>query len=279
MIALLLPAVQMAREAARRMQCSNNLRQLGLALHNHHDVLGWFPPSALEDTLRISPQGRLLPYLEQSALYDIIDWNQGWEQTVHDPIRQTQVSQFMCPSWGRSDATYYYENGGWAYGEGEKITHYVGVMGAKGAIMDTSEDYEYLDEGSLGGFATNGAIIRNKGLKARDFLDGLSNTFIVGEIAWDFGDEIEAWLGGLSPGHTNAMVSKNLNYPLNSYRYDPSLNFRDLNDISFGSMHPGGAHFAKTDGSVQFYSETTNLSILKALASRADQEVINNGAL
>jgi len=284
LVALLLPAIQAAREAARRAQCANHLKQIGLAIQNYHSARNKFPPASLRDSSksimndpRISYLGHLLPYMEQQPLYDLIDWNSGWEANIHTPIRQAFIEGFLCPSKDSPETDYFYVNGAWRNGPGEAPSHYGGVMGAKGLIPGRREQYPVdMTHGGHGGFATNGIILRDGGISAKHVTDGLSNTFVVGEIAWDIG-EFEAWLGGLSPGLLNAMTSKNVAYPLNSYRFDRSLNFRDINDTSFGSQHAGGgAHFAFGDGSVTYISDDIELDILKAHASREHSEVVGD---
>ncbi len=107
LIALLLPAVQAAREAARRSQCSNNLKQIGLALHNYHDTFNSFPPARVRDqrctdewnSNNISWHARILAYMEQSALYDAINWEvwPGWN-APNDQVRNKVVTGYLCPS-------------------------------------------------------------------------------------------------------------------------------------------------------------------------------------
>src|SRR6056297_2395279 len=104
LVGLLLPAVQAAREAARRMQCKNNLKQIGLAAHNYHSSFGNFPPSAVVDLSVTSTgnngswgvHGRILPYLEQSNLYDQVDLSIAWDHQM--AIDAMKVPVYACPS-------------------------------------------------------------------------------------------------------------------------------------------------------------------------------------
>jgi prepilin-type processing-associated H-X9-DG protein len=101
----------------------------------------------------------------------------------------------------------------------------------------------------------------------------------MGEMAWDIG-EYEAWLGGLSPAGQNSMTSKNVAYPLNSYRFDPTLGFLLINDTSFGSEHAGGgANFLYADGSVHFIFDGVDLDVLKAFASREQGDSSSDSTL
>jgi len=100
-IALLLPAVQSAREAARRAQCTNNLKQIGLALHNYHSALGCFPPAYIADESgqpRTSWRTMILPYLEQAALYDAYDSNKPWDDPANQRVVDTAIPVYRCPS-------------------------------------------------------------------------------------------------------------------------------------------------------------------------------------
>ncbi len=286
LVGLLLPAVQAAREAARRSQCVNNLKQFGVAMQNHHAAQGTFPPGCERDIPtgvenyrdpRVSPHVRLLPYMEQQALYDLVDWTYSWEADIHAVLRQTNVPGFSCPSRDNNDSMTTYKGNMYYPGPGEYTNHYVGVMGAKGLMpRSMTRRYEIDPTGQLhGGFVRNGILIRDRAINAKDVTDGLTNTFLMGEMAWDIG-AVEAWNGGLSPGWLNSMAIKNVAHPLNSYRYDSSLNQVLLNDSSFGSEHAArGAHFVMGDGSVHFLSEDIELDVLKSLASRDQEELIS----
>jgi prepilin-type processing-associated H-X9-DG protein len=119
-------------------------------------------------------------------------------------------------------------------------------------------------------------LIRDRAIEAKQVTDGLSHTFLMGEMSWNFG-EIEAWTGGLSPVWQNSMLIKNVANPLNSYKYDVALNQLLINDTSFGSQHAGrGANFLLGDGSVHFVSEDIALDTLKSLASRKSGEVVSD---
>ena len=288
LVALLLPAVQAAREAARRSQCTNHLKQLGLGAQNYHTAQQEFPPGSEHDPdvgpfsdPRFSPHGRMLPYLELQTLFDQLDWSLGWEADVHQTVREAEVSFFRCPSTPETQSAYYYRRNAWIAGPGEAISHYVGVTGAKGFVVgaDRASRLRYAHEarGGHGGFALNGIMIHvlsgEQFVSASRVTDGLSNTLLMGEMAWDIG-EFEAWLGGLSPGKSNSMTSKNVAYPLNSYRFDRSLNTLLINDTSFGSHHASrGAHFLLADASVHFVNEDIELNVLKSMASRDNGEV------
>ncbi|MHB8900193.1 MAG: DUF1559 domain-containing protein [Thermoguttaceae bacterium] len=147
LIALLLPAVQAAREAARRAQCSNNLKQLGLALHNYHSVYGCLPPAVITDengTPRYSWRVALLPFLEQQPLFESYDANLAWDDPDNEFVGATSVPAYRCPSDGQSLPN---------------ETNYVMISG----------------KDALGGAP-------NESVKFEDVTDGLSNTILVVEI-------------------------------------------------------------------------------------------------
>jgi hypothetical protein len=216
--------------------------------------------------------------MEGQTLYDLVDWSFSWEADVHTTLRQANIPGFACPTKEDNNATYYYQRNQWAVGPGEYATHYLGVMGAKGLLPGVRAQYEIDNStGGHGGFATNGIMIRDRAIPSAKVLDGLSKTFLMGEMAWDIG-EYEAWPGGLSPGWLNSMTIKNVAHPLNSYKFDRELNFLSINDTSFGSDHAArGAHFLMGDGSVHFVSEDIELNLLKSLASREQGEVVAEG--
>jgi type II secretory pathway pseudopilin PulG len=174
LLALLLPAVQAAREAARRMESTNNLRQIGLALHNYHDQFGTFPPAVVTD-----PNGKplysgrvlLLPFLDQQNLYDQFDKDQAWDSPRNQPISQTMLSVFMDPSApGSPDVS-----GG--------RTDYLFVTGAR-TIFEPG-----------------------KSIPMADITDGTANTIVVLEVGgsavnWAQPSDLEvSQLGALAPGN------------------------------------------------------------------------------
>ncbi|MDR2171300.1 MAG: DUF1559 domain-containing protein [Planctomycetaceae bacterium] len=206
LIALLLPAVQAAREAARRLMCSNNLRQLGIAAHNHHDAKNILPPECAygaNSPQELQPRTacfrvRLLPFVEQQNIASLVDLNQG---ELSDEERNTlganKIPFFICPSNNKSQCD---------IGSGpddpeptrtKYASHYYGVAGALGMIPGTSSYYEVgkeqtsygLDLGptdsiTTGPHASSGCTILNGLLSFDSISDGTSNTFLYGEIAW-----------------------------------------------------------------------------------------------
>lgn len=193
LLALLLPAVQLAREAARRAQCQNHLQQLGLALHNYQEGLGCFPFNG--GSASFSPQARLLPYMEQSQLHDLLNYEQRvlvgtFPNQVINPdlvtAARTVVSFFLCPSdpaprlynslLGSPPATYVYAGNNY--------------MVSTGSGTGTNYDDRFI---------TNGLVFLNSSVRPGDFVDGLSRTVIGSESTRGDGMDITLPAGTLPP--------------------------------------------------------------------------------
>jgi prepilin-type N-terminal cleavage/methylation domain-containing protein len=285
LVALLLPAVQSAREAARRTQCTNSLRQLAVAMQMHHNTAKEFPPGAASSN-NLSWNVFLLPYLEEGPLYDKFDLNdgpfnggpnrEGPDKLIHGLNR---IDMFLCPSAEQLLA----EHGSSTLVDKRQTytSHYFGIMGPKGkdangqtyAMEEVNAGYT---SGCCGGFAAQGVLRRDKSTSIRQITGGTSHTLMLGEIAHQdgpgFGDSAigggdgASWVRGVAFGTkqdqmTGMSASKNVADGINVI---PVL----FNDISFSSFHPGGAHFARCDASVDFISEDIDLFVYKELANR-----------
>ncbi|MDZ7617535.1 MAG: DUF1559 domain-containing protein [Patescibacteria group bacterium] len=263
LIALLLPAVQSAREAARRMQCSNNLKQLGLALHQYHTALKVFPglvvPTAAACN-RSTFHVMLLPYLEQQSLYE------GLQEPNGANLARSIPNVYTCPSDGRQpeDVTSPTDH---------KTSNYWGVMGAgrNGKVVE-------LADSTCGSYYTDGLFPPGLARRMRDVKDGTSNTLAFGEATY----QLRGWIKGVyfaSSTQICMLGAKNVRWPINSdpvvlcYTGCTSGRTLLLNDVFFASRHPGGALFAMVDGSVQFLSETIQFDVYEDLATVAGGEV------
>ena len=281
LVALLLPAIQAAREAARRSQCGNNLKQIGLALHNYHDALNCFPPGYVERQ-GWSTLTYLLPYLEQSGLYDQLE--------IHHPmdlsnagklsLTRTVLTGYLCPSSAEMDLTQSaiaIHVSGASYRIG--VSNYLGIMGT-------------LD---LRCWSTNadGIFFHNSGTNMRHIIDGTSNTFAFSErTVRNVSAQNINWQGGRWAGTTiqQATSASQPNYYCGAWGYESLRNALTLTRNSWGlinapgyqygpsSMHSGGCHFLLADASVRFINENIDavhngpnpMSIYQRLGSRND---------
>ena len=278
LVALLLPAVQAAREAARRTSCLNKIRQVVLACHNFESSNGHFPPSA--DEKFFSHLAQILPYHEQESLHDLIDFdcNGGkcyWNSPENKVAADTPMPVFKCPSIGEGQPTAENVLQGPELIEDSPLRgHYLAVMGAKNACPSPADDpYTMRGCGSSGGAATNGIMYPQSKIGFQQITDGASNTFLIGERAWMDDGGSRTWIVGSTPKHLElgqvwSYGGMNVLYPLKLWNSPPN------NDRSFGSEHPGGTHFGLADGGGRFISENIELKLYKALASRSGEETI-----
>ena len=275
LIALLLPAVQAAREAARRMTCSNNLKQIGLAIHNYEQAQKCMPvcwsyylgyPN--DPARRRSWTVMLLPYMEQQPLYDKFDMAKTNLEPPNLALIQENLAVALCPSDGKARTPLARTDA--ASGIVLALTSYAGNVGDHHNDTDEGNGYPpRYGNGSVSASTTRGTISRY-GYSATfaEITDGLSNTFAVGEV-------VPAWCVWEDWGHQSFATTA---YPINHRNREfktGALAPTDHNNcIGFRSMHPGGAHFAFCDGSVHFVSETIDVRTYRGLASRAGGEVL-----
>jgi prepilin-type N-terminal cleavage/methylation domain-containing protein len=286
LVSLLLPAVQAAREAARRMQCTNHLRQLSISLHNFHDVNGSFPKQASPGGVTgVSWLCLVLPYLEQKSLADQIrpdlaSYTSG--QNANRVLGQYRIAGLFCPSYieQRSGSTIdNITNFGNAY-----ATHYVGNMGPIGTGSAASRyDFNPSTQGLLaceGILPFHPTVITSnpatpQGVRMAMVTDGTSNTLMVFEVAWK-GLELSpgsyrAWVRGIS-WNGDSTGAKNVQNAMNTVRYNGGSNF---NSISLGSNHPNGCNAGIADGSVRFLTKNIDLNlVLLPMASRERGETV-----
>lgn len=288
LIALLLPAVQQAREAARRTQCRNNLKQLGLALHNYHDAMMVLPPAhigrCITPLLNTTGLTMLLPYLDQANLYN--KYNPMGAATTHtscggaagagdDPttngnaaVVKTKIQAFLCPSDSGTD---FISAPTSSYGISATNT---GTGGAKTNYdFITVTPYNSLENWTNSSVSTRCMFGDNSRCTISDVKDGTSNTIAMGETTRDvYNGGTNAW--GYR-GHV--MVGLNLvSYPINIWNYGTVVNPPGkLGSWSYaGSFHTGGAHFLFGDGAVRFLSENIDTALRQNLARISDGNVI-----
>lgn len=282
LIALLLPAVQQARESARRTQCKNNLKQLGLALHNYHDVHRMFPPSSIYqvdamNNLELPTAGRswifqILPFMEQSNLYNRADDS---VITNEDPVSSASFTALACPSDPKSDTVI-------VFGQDMGTTSYLG-NGSHRGIGSSQFYYDCRPVDDV----TAGTITR-QGVRIRDITDGTSNTLLAGErgVITRFGG-YGMWnysLLGCASGHGDTVMTHDiwefatttggLNY-IGGFRPPADFNQPEGDDIfHWWSFHAGGGQFLLSDGSTRFVSYNTDYGTMDSLHQRHDGEVI-----
>jgi prepilin-type N-terminal cleavage/methylation domain-containing protein/prepilin-type processing-associated H-X9-DG protein len=287
LIGLLLPAVQKVREAAARTKCTNNLKQMGIALHAYHDVYMQFPPGAANvNATSIGWNSYILPYMEQDSIWRLMNPAIGAYVTgVNRNQGANRIAMFLCPSYSEEQSSSTIDNtsAGNAY-----TIHYAGNMGPKGTNPQSGAAYGWNNLGGQGGLAYGGILpyhagaftslpAKTTGVTMVGISDGTSNTLMVFEVAWK-GLEVSpgslrSWVRGCD--WTDDCTSmKNVTNAMRTVKYNGGGNF---NDISMGSNHPGGCNVAFGDGSVRFLRESVDLNtVLKPLASRAGGEIVKD---
>ncbi|MCO8124156.1 DUF1559 domain-containing protein [Stieleria sp. TO1_6] len=288
LVGLLLPGVQAAREAARRMSCSNNLKQFGLAMHNYNTVQRSLPPSVLG--IRVSSaQGQpvnragltawvaLLPYHEETARYEDFDFNLDGEAPSNEAAAKNTPAVHRCPSMSlpdTSDAPRGYSS--YAVSTGTK--KYRNQM-HDGAIIDSMNVFR--GERITGGIPSAESWLSGVTIADISAADGTSNTLLLGEYGVQFRDTSS--LPFPYPGASGESAGKwAVSYPYHSTASvfgQFNANRISLFDIpsyeSFRGPHPGGVQFTLSDGSVRMLTESVDAVILQRLAARNDHQQIN----
>lgn len=295
LVGLLLPAVQAAREAARRMQCTNNLKQLGIAFHNYHDTLQQFPPSYVstpgggglngtpDPTTRDAGPGwawgtLLLPFIEQQGLYNQLDLSRPCWDGANAQAAQTVVSFHLCPSASGSRAPFDVINSSGTALAKFSRTHYVCNVGQEEPWGTTADDYASIADGPL---------YRNSRTNAASVTDGLSNTVFLGEHHPVLSSK--TWFGvvpgaAVCPSPRFAFSTCDLAATLVNVHSGPAAteiphvihppNSPLCHVCQMYAEHPGGCNVLLGDGSVRFVSEYINQNTWAALSSRAKGEAV-----
>ncbi|EDL59885.1 DUF1559 domain-containing protein [Gimesia maris] len=270
LIALLLPAVQQARESARRSTCKNNLKQIGLALHNYHESHGLFPfGRSFTDNSSSAPQNfgsqmcstMLLPFLDQTNVYNQFNFLAAFNHASNSPVTQNKINVFLCPSNPQDEGQNWTGAGGPNDSWG---SHYqpVAHSGRDGNPARDGQDAV--------GFNKDGVFYRNSKTRFRDILDGSSTTLAFAETVGDKPGthELFTW-GAYGGGGIGVRSGINANFPLLT-----SWSWNGDDFTGPGSYHTGGCHFLMGDGAVRFISENIDLGTLQDLTTRAGREVI-----
>lgn len=283
LVALLLPAVQAAREAGRRAQCSNNLKQIGLALHNYHDTFkkfpfGWSDRGAGWSTM-------ILPQIEQGSLYNTLGFaeSNNWDSnnTPNERAAGTVISAYRCPSLAVPE---HIDNQG-IPGR---------VPAAYRAVASSTADSDDLSTSAVGRAMEmkelEGIFYACSKVTMGGIIDGTSNTFMIGESRFDTftqdGNQMDFWYIGspqIDPCSCTASPSGATEHsefagstgvPFNARTIPSTSGYQK--ELSFSSFHPGGAMFCLADGSVRLVAYTVDNATYKALGSRAGGETLSD---
>jgi prepilin-type N-terminal cleavage/methylation domain-containing protein len=261
LVALLLPAVQSAREAARRMQCANNLKQITLAVHSYHDSHKFLPPASTKaDLSGSSALAAILPYIEQANLYSQYDFSKGNSDPLNVQVVSQRIKTYLCPS-----------------------CFFVRKVPLSGCDANDRAPGTYAFSTSSGDpyAESDGAIVNALTPLTRfaSITDGTSNTFLAGEAHWGFRDY--TFTSGPCAGQVRGGFSYwSSPYPLATvFTTKGPFNTQAMNGDSmrlatFRSSHPVGVNMTNVDGSVRFVMENIDHSILDAAATREGGESV-----
>ena len=300
LIGLLLPAVQQAREAARRTQCKNNLKQLGLALHNYHDVFSMFPYAYYGyHSANGCPQRNrfgnwrvmIMPYIDQANIYNGVTQHFGRGgcddpsvpgQIAALPIHEVPLAVLFCPSESSDRygtmAPYLFEQ---QCNSGSAVASYVGCTGANTADSCSSQfcngtncpcefvQHHFVSPGSQSKFSGMFSMNANgaDSVGMRRIADGTSNTLMLGEVQQRV-NGVGSWWTCQFGGWPVSSTATAINWPGRTHSW--------ANSEGFASYHEGGAQFAMADGSVRLISENVDMKTFGAVGTRAGGETVGD---
>ncbi len=279
LVALILPAVQAAREAARRAQCSNNLKQIGLALHNYEGTHKTLPPGSIYLSMSGVRRGsilvHLLPFIEQSSLYEAFDFKQtNIENTLLASGRKasgTVIPTYICPSDNHSK-----------FINGDALHNYSASRGPTAVYDNPACSCSHPWQGMslapaddpnrfAGPFTRVGSV---SGL--RDVLDGLSNTIFFGEVRPNCSEHARnGWLASNNgSGYCTTLIPINFDSCKDNAPDPCNRSFNWNTEVGFKSLHPGGSQFLLGDASVRFLAKDIDHQIYQYLGAKNDGNVV-----
>jgi prepilin-type processing-associated H-X9-DG protein/prepilin-type N-terminal cleavage/methylation domain-containing protein len=277
LVGLLLPAVQAAREAARRGQCVNNLKQIGLGLHNYHSAQQTFPPGYVSN---FDASGNdtgpgwgwaamLLPQFEQKPLFDAVNFNLPIEDVSNPTSRLTRMTVFLCPSDSPPPAW-------WA------VTRDPTGVPVQNICQMASANYVGVYGTSDPGIDGDGIFFRDSNIGIPSITDGTAQTIAAGERAYALG--VATWVGSVTGTSLFPLTNDGVGYPRVETAPGMILGHAGGNlgpgdprgEVNqFYSLHPGGVDFLFADGHVAFLKTTMSYQVFQALATRAGGEAIS----
>ena len=289
LVGLLVPAVQKVREAANSLQCRNNLKQIGLAIHNHHDLLGTLPDGGehyyFQRTKDISGNPRITPFQNWGLFYQILPYIEQqnlWLDPSDQIIENTQVKIYQCPSRDNPRK----RSNPWGLGGNTVMGDYAG----NGGLDTTGYKWGILGNGKDGVIVRrpDGSGDRSSSLRLTGITDGTSNTMMVGEKLFNNGlgnspqmDDDRGWVDGYDWDVIRwGRYQPRMDYKNSSpaayagYYIDLKLAPTDLLG-AFGSAHPSGFNALLADGSVRQIPYSVSLPVFQRFSSRNDGEVVS----
>ena len=325
LIGLLLPAVQKVREAAARAKCSNNLKQMGIALHAHHDGIGYFPPGGAADQAPFGTQNNgnggnwgsswmvyLLPYIEQNNVYSQLKFDgsngggSGWQNNANAAVLgPVTISTYRCPSSPLPLKAF----GGMQNGTLTMLANYVAVTGATDDIVMANgyRESRFNSGGAAasccsgGKVSAGGVLYPNSQVRFADITDGTSNTLVIseqGDFLTDTSNNRQPWTSsnphGWQMGAATASPPPNYNKGGDARAFNTATIRYAINqktgwsdntggtgvgsntgdNIPLNSAHTAGVNAAFGDGSVRFLTNSINLPLLAAIATRDDGNTV-----
>ena len=291
LIGLLVPAVQKVREAANRMQCANNLKQIGLACQSHHDSKGTFPPGGITEGYCCATQSKtnwaieILPFIEMDSIYKRYDQNSFNEAAANQFVREQPIKTYNCPSDASAGGNVLTRP---ASGPGSGLNYMPSSYRAVSGRANITAPLGWWDNGEglalpatyKGAMHTVWAAQGLTPERMSNITDGTSNTLLVGEYQTkNTADRRTFWAYAYTSYASSSVHPASHTY-LNDFARCEAISAQQGLDNrpcrrAFGSFHSGGSNWAVCDGSVRFIPETVDMNMLSNMATMSGGEVVN----